>query len=251
MKLINLPNSWEQVTVNQFLDIKNIEVDNSNILFNINLLSILNNTLVSDKIWSELYITELSKLINTINWINTPPTSTYKKEINGLMIKDFYSLTLGEYIDIDYLISEDCFENLPKVCAILYRNYKHDEFGNIILEPYTNINIDKRADFYYDLSINDIYGIISEFNRFKLHIIASYQGIFNPIIDEEDLDEEDLTDITTQKEVEKEKLHNKWSWEFILHSLSNGDITKYDSITDLGFIFVLNQLSFKKAFDLF
>jgi hypothetical protein len=250
MKKIKLPNGWNEVTVNQFIDIKNIEVETSNILFNINLLSILTNTLVDDKMWSDLYITELGDLMKNIQWCKTVPSINYKKEINGLKFKDFYTLTLGEYIDIDTFISENCIDNLPKICAILYRNYKYDEYDNLILEPYTNIDIAKRSVLFNDISINDIYGIILDFNRFKEHIIKSFGGIFNPNLDDEDLDDEDLDDIAVQKEIEKEKLQTKWSWEFILYQLSNGDITKYDEILSLPFIFILNQLSFKKSFNL-
>jgi hypothetical protein len=58
--------------------------------------------------------------------------------------------------------------------------------------------------------------------------------------DEDELDEEDI------EAENNEKVYRNWVWENILYKLSNGDITKYDTITAMPLIFIFNQLSFMK-----
>ena len=38
----------------------------------------------------------------------------------------------------------------------------------------------------------------------------------------------------------------RWSWWLMIDTLAQGDITKFEAITDLNFIMCLNQLSFLK-----
>ena len=243
----NLPTSWNDITVNQFLDIMNLETDISFYMRQINILTIITNTSIED--YDDLDVIDLNKIINSIKFLNKLPTNDFKKEINKMKLINLKNLTLGEYIDLDYYFSENCFENLPKICAILYRNYIYDEFNNIIFEKYDNIDIENRSKHYYNLSIADIYGIIHHFSNYKEEIYNNSPQLFKPILDNiDDLDDEDLDDPEVVKEIEKEKTQSEWNWVLMLHNLSNGDITKYDTILNMSFISILNNLTFRKLF---
>jgi hypothetical protein len=243
----NLPTSWNEVTVSQFLDIMNLPTDSTFYMKQINILTIITNTTIED--YEDMDIEELSTIIKSIKFLNKLPTHDAKKDINNLKLMNLKNLTLGEYIDLDAFYSENKFENLPKLCAILYRNYTHDEYNNVIYEKYDNIDIENRSDNYYDLPITYVYGILHYFNTYKQEILVSCQHLFNPSLDnEDDLDDEDLTDPEVVKEIAKEKTQAEWSWVLILHNLSNGDITKYDTILNMSFISILNNLSFRKLF---
>lgn len=247
-KLI-LPNNWNEVSCIQFLDIKNLNMDMTFFLRQLNILSILSGKEVDDMYWDDMYVDDLSNAISQLKWITSLPPNIYKKKINKLTCKDFNTLTLGEFIDIDYYFSQNQFENLPKICAILYRQTKLDEWNNLIYEPY-EFDIEARSELFYDISIADIYGILNAYYTFRQSIVNNYYQLFNPILDnEENLDDEDLDDPYVQKEIEKEKMQQKWAWDSVLHKLTDGDITKENGMYDLPLIFILNKLSYKKLFD--
>ena len=249
--MIILPTSWEQVSYNQFLEIKEISKDDNIFLQYINILSILTNTNPEDSMWSELGLADLKAYIKQISWINQLPKFDLKNELNLFKLKPNEDLTLGEYLDIDYYFTNNYLENLPKIAAIYYRHYKHDEYDNILLETYQNIDIGKRAIEFGNNSVLLLLPLIQYFNEYKLWIVNNNPNLFVPILDnEEGLDEEDLNDPIVQQEIAKEKLLEAWSWEHILHKLTNGDITKNNSILDLPFIMILNQLAFRKQFNL-
>jgi len=248
--MIKLPKSWSDITYKQFVNLNDIDKDENIFLQYINMLSILTNTNPTDKIWDELGIEDLKDLIKQINFINHLPDLKLMTEIDNFILINNEKLTLGEYIDLDYYFSENYLLNLPKIAGIYYRQFKHDQFHNIIVEHYDSIDINERALDFSDLPIVQLLPLINYFNDYKQMIFKNLSHLFIQLVDEADLDEQDLTDIETQKEIAKEKSKSEWNWILILHNLSNGDITKYNAILNLPLIFVLNNLSFKKTFNL-
>lgn len=219
--------------------------EQSSFLFrNVNILSILTDTSPDDDLWQNMDVYELNKLVKNLNWLRSEPSNQFKKEINGLHCIDINKLTFGEFIDLNYYSTNDLFDNFYLFCAVFYRKVKENEWGNKEIEPYGSYDLNERAKLFEELYINDVYGLIKYFNDFRQFIYDSYQNIFQPVIgpdnDDYEYDEEE------QKEIEAEELKEKWSWENLLHKLSNGDITKYDEITSKPFIFILNHLSFLK-----
>ena len=70
-----------------------------------------------------------------------------------------------------------------------------------------------------------------------------YENLFQPVFDLEDTEEEmDIEDIKAEEE---EKKATRWSWESIIWSLANEDITKVDQVTDLPLILAFNFLSMR------
>ncbi len=250
MNKLKLPNSWRDISIQQFNEIKEIDDSNTAFMKQILLISILADIDPTDALIEEMDIVELIEILSKLTYLMEFPSTKIQPEINNFKLIDLINLKLGEFIDIDYFISENAIKNLSKIVAILYRNYKYDEFNNIIYEQYDSIDFNSRTAYFESISIDDTFGIINHFLSFKTTIYTNYEKIFNPVIKDEDLDPEDLEDPITQLEIEKEKSQQKWSWEFVLHNLSKGDVTKYNDILNLPLIFVLNQLTFKKGFAL-
>lgn len=91
-----------------------------------------------------------------------------------------------------------------------------------------------------------MYGIISEFIKYKEDFEVTYSTLFKPDLSDEpieDLEEED------KKEIEQEEQLDKFSWERLIYSLCDGDLTKTDQVLNLGLTYCFNMLSMKKAFD--
>jgi hypothetical protein len=237
---IVIPKSWSEIYLDQFVSIRTLETKSiySNSL---EILSILTDTSSNDAVWDDMDIDEMNDLINDIMWLKNEPTTNFKRHIGDFEIVDINKITFGEFLDLEYYFT-DYYNNLSKICAVLYRKYKIDDWGIKRYEPYPEYNLDERALLFQDMFITEIYGVIKYYLDFKELIHKTYD-LFEPTdldYDEEDLDEEDL-------EAEKsEKIYRNWVWENILHKLSNGDITKYDRITAMPLIFIFNQLSFMK-----
>ena len=231
---MNIPKSWSQVKVDQFIELHNLDEEGLGSLFLYQLESL---AILTDEDADEIDITpnELIEILNSLSWVKNEPRG-YSAKLGQLTFRPFTFLTLGEFIDLEHYFSEDYINNLPTICAILYRHTKTDEWGNVIYEPYKFIPQD-RAALFLELPITDVYGIIQLYLKFRADFIERYSFIFNPEIDGEDeMDEEDK---------QAEHVENKWSWEMLLYSLSGEDITKVDHITDLPLVFVFNFLAMK------
>lgn len=237
---LQLQNNWSQVYVDQFISIRTL--DTPSIYSNsLEILSILTNIPSNDEVWDDMDIEELNEHINTLLWLKSEPSKNFKRVIGEFEIIDINKLTFGEFLDLEYLFI-DYYTNLTKICAVLYRKYRLDDWGIKRYEPYPEYDIDERTYMFDDMYITDIYGVIRYYLDFKGMIYKTYD-LFEPEIDESELDELDEEDKIAE---EQEKVYRNWAWENILYKLSNGDITKYDDILNKPIIFIFNQLSFMK-----
>jgi len=247
MEEFKLPKGWEEIPLSQFNELKKLDEDDSSFFVrHIDMFSILTDSDPTDEYWEDMDIEDVSAIITSLKWLEISPTSILQQELNGMTLKDIKTITFGEFIDLEYFFSDNYYNNLDKIAAILYRKTKLDEWGNIALEPYGSIDLESRSKLFSEMPITNLYGLISYFLNFKSQINETYVNLFEPIINEEDLDEEEIYDEETQDVIKEEIRLSKWSWETVLNNLSNGDITKYEDITNLSIIFIMNQLSYRK-----
>jgi hypothetical protein len=250
MSNISLPNSWDDVYADQYIQIYKVNTVEY-VSRNIEILSILTDKSTNDSIWDDMDIEELDTYIENVKFLKEEPSTNFNKTIENLTYKNVYTMTLGEFIDLDSIVCSGSDDFLFKMCSILYRKTKKDEFDNIVFEPYGSYDIKLRVKIFEELPITNIYGIIYEFIKFKDVIKSSYPKIFNNIPIDDELDETEYSEYELEKIKEEEKIEkeqNSWAWEDMIYELTNGDITKYDAITDLPLIFVLNQVTFIKRF---
>lgn len=246
--MIKLPKQWSQVTLEQFIEFSQIDKEQGAYHYNSEALSILSDEPI--EVIEDLDVDELAELINESRWCTSEPSKRYKHELLGLKLKPLSKLTLYEYIDLDYFFSNNYITNLDKVCAIMYRQTKLNEWGDEIMEPY-DFDCNIRAEKFHDLPITDVYGIVHEFLKFRDNFLKTYENLFTgdldtPLTDEEkaNMEPEEI------KEIEKEQSQVKWSWEQTIYGLTNGDITKSDKIGVLPLVYVFNILSMKKELDI-
>lgn len=249
MSNIKLPKSWDEVYADQFLELKKLDDEQSSFFIRqIHILAILTDTLPDDELWEDLDVEELAELIAELKWLRHEPSNQLKKTIDNFTCIDINKLSFGEFIDLEHYFTEDYYNNLFKICAILYRQTKIDEWGNVLYEPYENIDIDERSKSFNELPITYVYGVFKYYLEFKQLLMTTYDKLFEPVFtDEEDINEYDPEE---QKAIEEEKKIIKWSWENVIYKLADGDVTKYEKITSLPVIFVFNQLSYLKDMNL-
>ena len=250
--LNNLPKNWSDIPLNIYkefisLDLNDFE-DNYELLKE--QLAVLMDISSDDEYFDELDLNDLLIIIDNIKWLNNEPINNYKKEIDNYKIKDLNNITLGEFIDLDYYFKTGSIENLHLLCSILYKQYKIDEWNNTIEEPYI-YDIHIRSEHFLKEPISNIYGIINYFYKFKENFINNYTGIFTSPDDDLDLEGLDQNEINEiKKEIEEDKKRSEFSWQLLVFDLTNGDLTKFESVCGLSLIYVFNTIAMKKAMKL-
>jgi hypothetical protein len=243
---MNLKSSWEDISVEEWVDLYKIDTDKSLSYYNynINKLSILLDLDIEDDYWDDLDLDDLNDMISSCSFINIPPSSNFKKDIGDFKLINLKNITLGEWIDLDSYISKNFITNFTHILSILWRRFKEDEWGNIIYEKY-NFDIEQRSLFFESVCINDVFGIIKIILEYRELIINSYKSILSTSDDseltEEDkegLSEEDIIEI--EDEIKKDKLKSDFSWMKFVYDLCNGDLTKTEDILNLKVTYVFN-----------
>lgn len=234
---MNLPRNWNEVTVNQWLELNTIDELEYNSVFlqTIEAISILSDT--DPEELEDLDPEELINLARKVSFIQREPSNKPKELVKGLKLKPLDRLTLGEFIDLEHYAMQ-FVQNFDILLSILYKSWKTDEWGNLIFEPYSYSLVSRKL-LFHDVSINEVYGAVKNYIDYSNDFKKRYENLFNPVIEEEEteLDEDDI------KAEAEEKVFTKWSWEKLLYDLSNQDLTKIDAVTDLNLIFVFNMLS--------
>ena len=242
-----LPKQWSDITLDQFIEINQIDKDQGANGFNSDLLAIVTD-MTYDEI-DELDLDDMVQMVDDMKWSNTQPSKQYKHELLGMKVKPLSKLCLFEYIDLDYYFNDNYHTNLDKICAILYRQTKVNEWGEVVLETY-DYDINVRAEKFLDLPITDVYGIVSEFLKFRENFLDVYKNLFGEAEEELTADDKATMEPEEIKEVEAEVKNNKWSWERMIYGLTDGDITKSEAVGALPLTYVFNMLGMKKELDI-
>ena len=242
-----LPKKWSNISLEQFIEISEIDKEQGANGYNSDLLAIVTD-MSYDEV-DELDIDQMVQMVADMKWANTQPSKQYKHELLGMKIKPLSKLCLFEYIDLDYYFNDNYHTNLDKICAILYRQSKVNEWGEVVLETY-DYDINVRAEKFLDLPITDVYGIVAEFLKFRENFLDVYKNLFGEAEEELTADDKAAMEPEEIKEVEAEVKNNKWSWERMIYGLTDGDITKTEAVGALPLTYVFNILGMKKELDI-
>ena len=237
--------NWNNLTVSQYQELREVEKTSFDSMLDktIEMISIIEE--IDPVELEELSPSQLMRKRNSFKWLQSEPPKEIREIIEGFEFQEFDKFNLAEYIDITFLFGEDYIDNLPKICAILYKQNKVDEWGNKIVEPY-EYDLEERSKLFYDVSIGFVYGIIPKFIAWKENFENNYAPLFKPDF-EADEDYEPTPEDKKEDELEEEK--KKFSWESFVYNLCDGDLTKSDKVLDLKLIYIFNMLSMKKTFE--
>ena len=235
---MKLPKSWNEITVNQWVELNSIDQAeyNSVFLHTLEAISILSDT--DPEELEELSPEELIDLASQVSFIKREPSNKPNELVKGFRLKPMDALTLGEFIDLEHYVSQSV-KNFTLLLSILYKKTKRDEWGNVVFEPYV-YKLGNRIHEWNNVSINEVFGAVNNYINYATDFKQRYENLFNPVIEEDEGVELDAEDLKAEAE---EKVFTKWSWEKLLYDLANQDITKIDAVTDLPLVFVFNMLS--------
>ena len=259
---MNLPNSWDSILVDQYIELR--ELDSSLDYFDLMLetISIVTDTDIEEL--EDYSFPELVDMEKQLTWLTSEPSKNINKRLDlfvgnkdhdggamfwtdfGLLYIGLDNLKLGEFIDLNHFFAENFVTNLPTICAILYRQTKLNEWNETIIEPY-EYDPRNRGELFMEVGITQVYGIIGSFLEYKSNFEADYASLFKPDLSDEDtseLSEEDL------KEIEEEERLDAFSWERVILTLCQDLNVTPDEALNLSVTFVFNMLSMKKAMNL-
>ena len=248
-----VPKGWHEVKLYQFKELR--ELKDSEGFFNTQLetLAILLDV-PSDEL-EELSLDEIGELFKSVKWVLSEPKKAHANEViidgDTYILKPFKKLTLDEFIDLNYFLTNDYLKHISHIVSVFYRRIKTDNWGNVEFEPYIFNPFDV-FDKFDDLNITQVYGLIPEFLKWRDDFLKKYENLFNQDDDEDDepLDVKEFDSLEEYKESlkaqEQAKKSKKWGWESLLFDLCEGDLTKIKAVGELPLIFVFNMLSMRK-----
>jgi len=268
--------NWSELSVMQYQEICILNTDDID-KYSSELLSILLDIEMS-KI-EELDIDSYDSLLFKANFISNPPKSPFKLSLdisgNTFHKLDLSDLTIGEFVDIENLIT-DIGNNFNVILSILYRleTKKETQLFKRELETYGNW-IYHRSNLFDDVPVSYVYNVITEYFKYRSNLFEVYSGLFDSQDDNEDDDEDDGSDqiedfddyevISGDNQTKKEsgiakrnrmKIEanktavEKWGWDSMLIRLANGDGLKLEEVSCMSVIQGFNILSIKKELDL-
>jgi len=159
-KEILIPTAWEDVTLNEFIELSKLDIDSfdSHIDYYISMLGIFGNDDLNN-ILEFVKLTDVADIINQMAFMNTPPKNLDNKEVTikgevFKLIQNMNELTVGEYISIETLIEQGKLDSISSIPAIL----------SVILKPigekFDSNLVNARMELFKDeLSIEDVLGM--------------------------------------------------------------------------------------------
>lgn len=254
---MNLPNSWHEVKLYQFKELRALK--DAGGFFNIQLETLAILADVSTDEIEELTLEEIAELFKSVKWVLNEPKKGLFNEllIDGQTyhLQPFKKLTLDEFIDLEYFLSNDYLVHISHIVSVFWRRTRLDEWENVHFEPYIFSPFERHEQFD-DVEITKVYGILNEYLKYRESFMQKYAALFNSDDepDDEKLDPKDFDSIEEYKDElkaqEDSKKARKWGWESLIYDLCEGDFTKIKAVGELPLILVFNMLAMRKEMGL-
>lgn len=234
------------LTVRQFRELNEVEADGlfEKMIHTVSLIREIDFDEVAN--WrSKKLITEYDKIKK---YVTVSERFKTEIEIQGqtLELIDFSTLTFGQFIDLETLISESFYQNLHKIASTIYMATERGNLGSNTREPYSNVNINYRAELIDELPCAEIYGACKKLLPFRETFFSSY-SLFED--EYKDVNPDELSEEEAQiyhEEMKKRESNSDSQWLMILNYISQNDITKFESILNTNLFLVFNQVTYLK-----
>lgn len=155
---ITIPTSWEEITLNQFVQLQSLYANENKPSFN-EIISVLTNIELNELNEYPYFIIE--KLMDKLDYLSQEITdkASNKIEINGetYQINYLEHLKFGEYVDVNTVIDGDK-NNFKAILAILCRKE-----GEIYNDDFIALELNKRMDMFDMQPITKVYPLINFF----------------------------------------------------------------------------------------
>jgi hypothetical protein len=254
---MNLPNSWHNVKLYQFKELRALK--DAGGFFNVQLETLAILADVSTDEIEELTLEEITDLFRSVKWVLHEPKKGLSNELSidgqTYHLQSFKKLTLDEFIDLEYFLQNDYLVHISHIVSVFWRRIDRDKWQNVEFEPYIFSPFD-RQELFDDVEITKVYGILNEYLKYRENFMQKYMALFNTDDepDDETLDPKDFDSIAEYKDElnaqEQSKKARKWGWESLIYDLCEGDFTKIKAVGELPLILVFNMLAMRKELGL-
>jgi len=138
VKEFNLINSWEEVTLEKWLQLIDFETGTKTEEATETIAALSD---VPKQLVKELALSDVANIMSKIGELQAKQDTKLKRiiEINDIEYgwhPDLDSITLGEYADIEQFIKNGIETNLPELMAVLYRPIKEKKNDIYIIDAY-------------------------------------------------------------------------------------------------------------------
>lgn len=167
-KEYNLPEGWDEVSIRKMVELAQVDAATP-VKRLVKMLQAL--TGADEDVITSIKSDQVSNLLKEIVWVNEldPMKVARKKEvyeINGIkyvMKQDLNNISLGEMVDIEYIMKEDAFFQ-HKILSILLREAEEVD-GELVQKEYDPKKAEENAEMFMDeLTVADLYGIVLFFS---------------------------------------------------------------------------------------
>lgn len=260
-KSYQIPQNWNDITLKKFLQLRDHEkmIDHMPLFdYNLDYLSIV--TEIPNEELLDLTPNDIGNLIKELIEVTRKDVSIIEEPIISIdgtiyvMDKNLDKLQLGQFVDLDYITKEgDVWDNAHKICASFMRPAKISRFDklfkkNIKCESYKVDEYDYKAlvrdseIFYEKMPMTYIYTCVTFFFTFRQNLTRRFEGLFPSANDGEQVELTNDNEPKTPEQIFGER----WNWYSVIIDLCQEDLTRFNEITSLPLIQVLNHLSYKK-----
>lgn len=222
-----VPESWDDITVSQYDELLELELNTHTIFLLVNALKSGNyislngvdyNDIVNmlaimlDTTIDVVESMELSGIIQVLeiisSWIR--PLKPATNQIN------FGKMDVGKFVDLESIIGEGLSKNMVR---FINRLNDKDCSGDPITKHFDHFNA---------------------YLNWRHQLFIDFTGLFN------DIDDEDSIDMKASTEITRENFNKKWNWYGFIYQLAGGDIMRMEPVTELGIVSALNFLSYER-----
>ena len=138
VKEFKLINSWEDVTLEKWLQLIDVETGTKTEEATETIAALSN---IPKQLVKELALSDVAVIMSRIAELQQEQDTKLKRiiEINGIEYgfhPDLDSISLGEYADIEQFIKNGIEKNLPELMAVLYRPVKEKKNDIYIIDAY-------------------------------------------------------------------------------------------------------------------
>jgi hypothetical protein len=234
------------LTVRQFRELNEVESEGlfEKMIHSVSLIRELDFEEVAN--WRTKRLTSEYEKIKKFVTVSERFKNEIKLQGKRLELIDFNTMTLGQFIDIETLITQGFYQNIHKIASSIYMASEIGNLGSNTREPYSNVNINYRAELIDELPCAEIYGACKKLLPFRDMFFSSY-SIFDDELKNVKVEELDDEELQIYNEEMKQREQNRDSqWLMILNFISQSDITKFDTILNTNLFMVFNQLTYLK-----
>lgn len=246
--------TWDDITVGQFIELSQVKEDDfeTSIDYSNYLIQVIEDISVEEL--DELSLDEYEEKLEAYKFLNTPiKVNKIKSEIiideEKFYPIDFNKITLGEFIDLEHFITEPN-KNIGIILSILFRRIikPGNQFEYNKLEPYGDW-IYLRSSLFNDISIEDVFGYVNNYLKFRSVLFERYAGLFDASEPEEEEIDSSL-DLRTKLEMAKERQKNKnarkWGWGILLLQMANNNPLDVSKASEMLLVEAFNILAMRK-----